>query len=85
MIVKKVAGGQNSVTAEVFFFMVFRHMRKVGKRDLTSSCRQSVLSDRQSVRTEDLCYHWTDFHEILYLWFAEFCRVNSSFIKIRQE
>ena len=43
-----------------------------------------VMSVRLSVRMEQLCSNWKDFHEISYLriFFWKICRENSTYIKI---
>jgi len=34
---------------------------------------------------EQLGSHWTDFHELIFVYFSKVCRENSGFIKISQE
>ena len=52
----------------------------------SQNCEKRTLAFsrvRQSVHVEQLCCHWADFHEILYLnVFSKICRENSSVVKI---
>jgi len=47
--------------------------------------RKATISFFMSVRKQQLGFHWTDFHEILYKYFSKLCREISSFITIWQE
>ena len=69
-----------TLSGDVYPFYV--RLQNCEKRLSFTSC----LSDRPSVRMDQLRSHWMDFHwKLIFVYFSKFCRENSNLIQIGNE